>query len=280
VRELSVAAIAVGDLDLCGELFDELAPLADACGVNGAVVAFAGSHAHTAGLLAGALGRAHESAALLAQARRVYERLGAASWLAELDRAAPPAEPVPTIARGAAMAGLRHVGAVWHVSFGAASAVVPNARGLDDLAALISEPGRDLHALALMGARDTTSRPAGTMVDRAALQRYRQRLADIDDDLAGATRDHDEAATIRLDAERESVLAELRRATSTTGQARQFSNHPAERARKAVSARIRAAIANIDAVLPAMAAHLNDTIVTGTTCRYRGDGNVTWDVTR
>jgi len=52
----------------------------------------------------------------------------------------------------------------------------------------------------------------------------------------------------------------------------------AERARKAVAARIRAAISTIDGVLPELADHLNWTIVTGAYCRYRSDEAVSWDV--
>ena len=51
-----------------------------------------------------------------------------------------------------------------------------------------------------------------------------------------------------------------------------------ERARKAVSARIRAAIASIDDVPPDLADHLNRTIVTGTQCRYSGGAAASWHV--
>ena len=48
--------IALDDRPLCEELLADLAPIAATCGVNGAVVAFAGSHGHVAGLLATHLG--------------------------------------------------------------------------------------------------------------------------------------------------------------------------------------------------------------------------------
>jgi DNA-binding SARP family transcriptional activator len=83
VRELSVAAVALGDDGLCAQLLADLLPVAGTCGVSGAVVSFSGSHAHTAGLLSAALG--HESAPLFAQARQAYALLGAAGWLAEID---------------------------------------------------------------------------------------------------------------------------------------------------------------------------------------------------
>ena len=77
VRELAHAAIAIGDRQLTAQLLDDVAPLAATCGVNGAVVAFAGSHAHTAGLLAAAVGDESRSQTLLGDAAAAYRRLGA-----------------------------------------------------------------------------------------------------------------------------------------------------------------------------------------------------------
>jgi DNA-binding SARP family transcriptional activator len=84
VRELSLAAVATGDRALCSQLLADVLPFAGTCGVSGAVVAFSGSHAHTAGVLTAALGG--ESGALFSQAREAYTRLGATAWLSELDR--------------------------------------------------------------------------------------------------------------------------------------------------------------------------------------------------
>jgi AAA ATPase domain len=283
VRELCVAAIALGDANLCRELLEEVVPLAEACGVNGAVVAFAGSHAHTAGLLASALGDHERAVGLLGHARRVYERLGARTWLADVDGSLAvmaPGQPPQILGIdgvGHPTASLIRAGPLWHVSFGGTSGVLPHARGLTDLATLLGQPGRDVHALTLMSSPDRSS-SAGAILDRSSMQQYRDRLSDIDDEIDEARHDHDEARAARLDAEREAVLAELRRATTASGRAREFANHPAERARKAVSARIRASIATIGTVLPELEEHLSRTIVTGTNCRYSGDGSVRWDV--
>lgn len=96
VRELAVAAVALDDRPLCDALLVDLAPIAATCGVNGAVVAFAGSHGHIAALLATHLGRT-ESTAFVVNAAAVYERLGATVFLGEL-RAQWP-EPATAPAR-------------------------------------------------------------------------------------------------------------------------------------------------------------------------------------
>ena len=88
---------------------------------------------------------------------------------------------------------------------------------------------------------------------------------------------HDPERAARAASERQAILDELARATGSAGRARAFSNHPAERARKAVSARIRDAIRKLEDELPELADHLHGQIVTGTYCRYRADG-ITWQV--
>lgn len=60
---------------------------------------------------------------------------------------------------------------------------------------------------------------------------------------------NDHGTPLRWGAEREILLAELGKITSSTGQPRSFANRPAERAHKAVSARIPA-IAQIEQALP------------------------------
>ena len=84
VRELATAAIALDDRATCEELLADLIPIAATCGVNGAVVAFAGSHGHVAGLLAAHLGDA-SAGSLLADAAAMYRRLGAHACLDELE---------------------------------------------------------------------------------------------------------------------------------------------------------------------------------------------------
>jgi hypothetical protein len=266
VRELSRAAVKLGDHDLCRRLLDDLMPLAGSCAVNGAVVAFAGNHAHTAALLAAELGRP-EADGLFATAEQSYRRLGAYGWLDELklDRGwsatnADRLEPN----------GIWRSGKVWHLRYAGRQIVLADAKGLSDLARLLSRPGTDVAALDLM-ASSIHSSSADPMVDSAALRDYRRRLADLDQEAAEAKARNDHGAAAQVGAEREMLLAELGKITSRTGQPRSFANRPAERARKAVSARIRAAIAQIEQALPELGEHLNSTIVTGSYCRYRGE---------
>lgn len=275
VRELASAAVSLAEHDLCRRLLDELKPLAACCGVNGAVVAFAGSHADTAGRLAAALGETELAAALLRQACATYQRLGATQWQAEAeDRLRALASPEPG---GPAVASsLRRDGGLWRISFAGRDAVVAHRKGLGDLAALLARPGRDVHVLDLAGSADRSG-AAGDVVDHIALGAYRRRVAQLDDEITEADR-HDEQRLARLRAERQAVLDELGRATRLGHAPRGFANTSTERARKAVSARIRDAISSIETVHPELAAHLGRSIVTGTYCRYRPDAATPWQV--
>jgi enamine deaminase RidA (YjgF/YER057c/UK114 family) len=64
--------------------------------------------------------------------------------------------------------------------------------------------------------------------------------------------------------------------TGLGGRPRTFANRAVERARKAVTARIRDAVRRLDDVLPEAGAHLDRYVVTGVRCRYLGDQH--WDV--
>lgn len=275
VRELAQAAVALDDRDLCARLLEDLGPLAGSCGVNGAVVAFAGSHGHTAGLLAGALGRSEESGDLLARAGAAYGRLGARSWLAELESALllGTGGAGPTRAD----ASMHRRGAVWSIRFAGREATVPHTKGLGDIARLLASTAREVHVLDLVESADRSGSP-GDMVDRQALGAYRQRLADIDADIGEAEQNNDGERRVRLEVERDALLDELSRVGTVGGRPRSFANHPTERARKAVTARVRDAIRKLEPTLPELCAHLEATIVTGTYCRYRSDEAIGWAV--
>ena len=272
VRELSFAAVALDDRRLATQLLEDLRPLAETCGVNGAVVAFAGSHAHSAGLLAAALGHVETARALLVQAAATYDRLGAAGWLADVTRHPALAGPPP----GRTSAAMRRQGPIWQLTFADRDATVAHSKGLADIARLLASPGAEVHVLDLVDASDRSG-AGGDQVDRRGLAEYRRRLADLDADIDDAERDHDPERHARAETERQAVLDELGRITGTGGRARAFANHPAERARKAVAGRVRDAIRKLEPVLPEMAAHLQRNIVTGTYCRYRPE-LVQWQV--
>jgi len=102
------------------------------------------------------------------------------------------------------------------------------------------------------------------------------RLTELDADLAAAHTDHDIGRAQQLGAQRTALIAELRRATGLAGRSRMLGTSTTERARKAVTARLREAIHRIAAVLPELGAHLDRSVITGTTCHYQPVTHLTW----
>jgi tetratricopeptide (TPR) repeat protein len=302
---MTTAAVRLGDQAVCGELLAELEPVTGACGVNGALVCFMGSNAHWAGLLAGALGRTDDARRWLEQALTVHQRLGATAWEAETSvelaalgapgnhaqRAAGLAAELGlhgvaarlTTSSGARLpeaadsadAELRRDGELWRVRHNGYSAHLRDLKGLTDLAVLLARPGTDVHVLELAGAGNH-DRDSGTLLDPTARAAYRRRLTELDEDLAAAHTNHDIGRAQHLDAQRTALIAELSRATGLAGRPRTLGTSTTERARKAVTARLREAIHRIKAVLPELGAHLDRSIVTGTTCRYEPVKHLTW----
>lgn len=255
---LATAAAALGRDVLCRSMLDEVEDLATDCGVNGAVVAFAGPFAATAAVLAEALGDHAGAAAHHAQSVRIATRLGAATWFGD-DEAAAPVGAGPTLSRA---------GRIWSVRWGDESASVVHLKGMGDLATLVQNPQVPIAALELASPGGSVDEGTVLMVDRQALADYRRRLAELDGELDDGHDAHDLGRVEQLAHERETLLAELRSVTGLGDRIRPATGDQAERARKAVSARIRDTIRKLAEVTPRLAAHLDRSITTGLRCTY------------
>ncbi|MBA2896900.1 ATP-binding protein [Nonomuraea soli] len=172
-------------------------------------------------------------------------------------------------------------GTVWRLAYGGRVAHLPDAKGLRDLHLLLAAPGRDLPAVALLapegGDLVVAARSLGgdDLLDDEARTRYRRHLERLDDEIdrAAGLGDDDRAAT--LDRERQALLEQLRSAAGLDGRSRRLGDE-AERARKTVTARIRDVLRKLDAAHPELAAHLRETVSTGSTCRYQPAEPVSW----
>jgi hypothetical protein len=154
--------------------------------------------------------------------------------------------------------------------------VVRESKGLTYLRTLLRNPGAELTALMLSAAatgqagRVQDERGVGDVIDRAALDAYRRRLAEIDAALDEADEWSDSARAETLALERDALLEQVASATGRGGRPRQAGGS-AERARVAVRKAIAAAIGRVGAVDAATGRLLQDTIRTGTVCSYEPD---------
>jgi hypothetical protein len=114
------------------------------------------------------------------------------------------------------------------------------------------------------------------MLDRRAKEAYRRRLAEIESDLEEARECGDAYRMEQAMAERRFLARELARAIGLGGRNRRVGSN-AERARASVTLAIRRAMGRIRAAHPALGAHLERTIRTGTFCVYLPDPRVPAD---
>lgn len=164
-------------------------------------------------------------------------------------------------------------GEVWTVTFDGASFRLKDSRGVRALSRLVESPGREFHALELAAhvADAVDGGDAGELLDRRAIDDYRGRVEALNEVIEEAEGFGDVERAARAKEERELIATELSRAVAKGGQGRRAGS-AAERARTAVQRRLRDAIERIGEHSPALAAHLEQSIRTGTYCSYEPEG--------
>jgi predicted ATPase len=184
----------------------------------------------------------------------------------DVDRTAP-ADPEA--------AHLRYEGDVWAVTYAGRTVRVRDLKGVGDLAVLLRRPGEDVHCLELMGATDVGD--AGPALDDQARRAYQERILDLQREVDDAREANDPARAERSELELDALVSELSRAFGLSGRSR-GAGSSVERARTAVTFRIRAAIKRLAEQHEVLGTHLSHSVRTGTWCAYRPERAVRWEV--
>lgn len=168
-------------------------------------------------------------------------------------------------------------GDVWAIGWAGSRHHLKHAKGLADIATLVQSPGTGIAALTLAEGVPNCSPEvsAQPLLDDQARREFRSRLRDIDVELGEAEAHGDLARQGKLTTERQALLSELSAAAGLGMRKRVFASD-AERARKAVTARLRDAIARVRSVHPMLGEHLDGAIITGLTCMYRPTRPIRW----
>jgi tetratricopeptide (TPR) repeat protein len=184
----------------------------------------------------------------------------------------------------------RQEGDYWTVSYAGVTIRLRDTKGLHHLATLLREPEREFHVIDLLAETDHDSvtprsqhfaehasrfalAPLSTLPDHQARTRYRQRLAELREELAEAERCNDLGRSTALRTEMEFLAQEL----STIYNARK-SNGEIEKARKAVAYRIRTALGKLQQAHSTLWRHLWISIKTGVFCSYTPERPTRWTV--
>jgi hypothetical protein len=140
------------------------------------------------------------------------------------------------------------------------------------LAVLLANLGAEIPAIELAAgvaalSHARTNLSAQPMLDRQAIQQYRQRLSQLHTEIdeLESRNERERAAGTRK--ERNWLIAELAAGAGLGGRSRRFPDS-AERARLAVGRAIRRAIARIHDADPYIGVHLRNTVHTGMRCSY------------
>src|SRR5262249_37295270 len=203
------------------------------------------------------------------------------------ERGAPAPE---ASSRPAASAVFRRDGDVWTIAYEGKGLRLKDAKGVQYIACLLRRPGEEFHCADLAAGGETVSAPggdaiaiaaglgdAGDQLDAPARAAYRQRLQDLEAELAEATQWADAGRAEKLRSEIEFLREELSAAYGIGGRARKAAD-TSDRARKAVTSRIRESIERIGKEHPALARHLENAIHTGTFCRYGPERPLRWEL--
>jgi hypothetical protein len=169
-------------------------------------------------------------------------------------------------------------GDYWDVEFAGRPVHLKASKGLTDLARLLSTPGREVHCLELMGAGVEQS-SSGDVLDATARRRYEQRIRDLQAEIDSADADNDFLRADRARVELDALVDHVTAALGLGGRSRR-SGDSTERARSAVTQRVRSTIRRLADVHPELGRHLEMSVVTGIYCAYRPEHPVDWQVSR
>lgn len=262
----------LGGHPLAGWASTALVPFADRWVVEGIAAACRGPVHRFLAALAAAEGDRQRAAAHFDRAREASYAVDASLLVAAVD-----AERERLLGLSLTPSGrFRHDGDAWDVAYGGQEVRVRDAKGLRDIARLLAQPGVELHALDLMGAA-IDQRSAGPVIDAAAREAYKQRIVELTGELDYADELADAERSSRLHTERDFLLGQLAAAYGLGGRERP-THAAAERARSAVTARIRDTIGRLESSHPLLGSHLREAVRTGTFCVYDPPEPVRWEL--
>jgi hypothetical protein len=166
-------------------------------------------------------------------------------------------------------ASLRREGDVWAFTWQGRETRVKDSKGLRDLSLLLASAGTEISALDLYGEQAPLEHDTGEVLDAAAREAYKRRLAELE-----AEPSLSEAESL----EREMLLDQLSAAYGLGGRVRRTGSS-SEKARTAVTARVRDALRRIAVLDPDLGRHLTHSVRTGTFCSYSPETPVHWRLT-
>ena len=209
-----------------------------------------------------------------ADAERLARGLRLAGLADDPDEGRPEAVARP-LPRNTGAARFHAGGDTWTLAFDGLSVQLTSQKGFRDIARLLQQPGVEMHCLEL-GERVAEPGEDAPVLDARASREVRERLRDLQQEVEDADASHDLARAERAREELDRLVDVMAGAFGVGGRSRALGS-AAERARSAVTWRIRSAIKKIVKAHPRLGRHLENSIRTGTFCVYQPETAVRWE---
>jgi pimeloyl-ACP methyl ester carboxylesterase len=203
----------------------------------------------------------------------------------------------PVLRGGASPAQVRHAvsssenvfrkeGEYWTAVYAGKAVLLKDSKGVRDIAQLLRRRGAEIHVLDLMvppGRGPAASHDLDTpgprapepLIDEHARAEFLRRIQQLRDELQDAESEGDQERAAKAREEMEFIEGELATAYGLGGRPRTASD-PIERARKAITRRIKESIDKIEREHRALGNHLRHSINTGTFCSYSPESPTAW----
>jgi tetratricopeptide (TPR) repeat protein len=163
--------------------------------------------------------------------------------------------------------------ATWKLSFNGAVTQVPEVKGFYDIRKMLMQPGQLFHAAEMMG---TTMNGKGEkLLDEKARKQYQQKILDLQNEIQEMENNSNFSRVEKLQEEYDQLIDYLSKSLGLKGKARETGS-TIEKARSALTWRIRNAIARIEQYHPILGAHLSNAIKTGLLCSYQPEREMSW----
>ena len=162
------------------------------------------------------------------------------------------------------------------IAFAGTTVQLPDVKGFSDLEALLAHASEEVHCTELMGVVSTDA-PSEEAMDARARAEYAARIRELQAELDEADSLNDTGRAEKIREELDPLMDHLAKSMGIGGRSRRLAA-PSERARSAVTMRIRSAIRKIEAAHPELGQHFANSVRTGTFCSYCPEKPVDWAI--
>ena len=163
---------------------------------------------------------------------------------------------------------------LWEINFQDKKVFLKDAKGFHDIHKVLLEPKEEFHCMDLMGS-NLQDNVNVKVIDATAKLNYQERIRELQSEIDEAEIMNNSTLLLSLREEYDFLLDHISSSMGLAGKARKVGSS-VEKARSAITWRIRSAIKKIKKTHPQLADHLARSIKTGTYCSYKPEVNIHW----